>query len=119
MLTSTTAEAKTISSELALHALLNIVSVVNVSYPSALFVCSNVVKDVAADTTMNKVANHVSIATVVEEIVHENENKVLEFDVIADMVEDSVNEAVGQSDVENNDMHTAGEEIVATADEMW
>jgi hypothetical protein len=40
------------------------------SFPSTLFVCSNVIKDIAADATMNKAVNHSSfttdIATVVE-----------------------------------------------------
>ena len=121
VLTSTTAEAKTVPLEPALPPLLNVVSVVDVPYPFALLVCSDVIKDVAADATMNKAADHASvttdIATVVEEIVHEDGNKAVEFDVIADIAEDAVDEAVGQSDVENDDGHAVGEEIVATCDE--
>jgi hypothetical protein len=100
---------------------LNVVSVVDVPSPPALIVCSDVIKAVAADVTMNKAADHTSvttdIATVVEEIMHENGNKTFESDVNTDMAEDTVDEAVGQSGVENDDMHTADEEIVATADE--
>ena len=70
---------------------------------------------------MNKAADHASvttdITTVVEEIVHEDGNKALEPDVIADMAEDLVDEAVGQSGVENDDRHGADEEIGTTADE--
>jgi hypothetical protein len=33
------------------------------------------------------------------------------------MAEDAVDEAVGQSSVENDDGHAAGEKIIATADE--
>ena len=121
VLTSTTAEAKTVPPESALPPLLNVVSVVDMPCPSALLVCSDVIKDVAADATMNKAANHASvttdIATVVEEIVHEDGNKAVESNVIADIAEDAVDEAVGQSDVENNDGHATGEEIVATCDE--
>ena len=84
--------------------MLNVVSIVDVSSPSALLICSDIIKDVAADATMNKAANHDSVTTdiitVMEEIVHENENKALETDVIADMAEDTINEAVGQSSVE-------------------
>jgi hypothetical protein len=99
---------------------LNVESVVDVSSPFALFVCSNVIKDVAADAIMNKVADHTNftknIATVVEEIVHEDRNKTLESDVIADITEDAVDKAVRQSGVENDDGYAAGEEIVATTD---
>ena len=70
---------------------------------------------------MNKAANHdriiTDIATVVEEIVHENENKILESDVIADMAEDAIDEAVGQFGVENDDGHAMDEEIVVIVDE--
>ena len=38
-------------------------------------------------------------------------------DVIADMAEDAIDEAVAQSGVENDDGHGAGEEIVGAADE--
>ena len=57
------------------------------------------------------------IATVMEEIVHEDGDKAMESDVIADMAEDVVDVAVGQSDVKNVDGHATGEEIVATTDE--
>jgi len=58
----------------------------DVSSPSALFVCSDVIKKVAANATMNKATDHASfitdIVTVVEEIVHEDGDNALEFDVI-------------------------------------
>ena len=96
-------------------------NVVDVSFLSALFVCSGVIKDVAADATMNKAEDHVNVTTdiamVVEKIVHEDENKALESDVIADIAEDAVDEAVGQSGMKNDDGHASGEEIVATVDE--
>ena len=121
VLTLTTAETKTVPSEHALPPLLNGMSVVDVSYPSALFVYNDVIKDVAADVTMNNAADHASvttyITTVVDELVHEDETKILESDVIADMEEDAVDEAVGQSGVENDDGHAACEKIVATTDE--
>lgn len=70
---------------------------------------------------MNKAVHHANIttdiATVVKDIVHEVENKALKFDVIVDMTEDVVDETVGESGVENDDMHAADEEIIATADE--
>lgn len=70
---------------------------------------------------MNKAVDHANIttdiATVVKDIVHEVENKALKFDVIVDMTEDVVDETVGESGVENDDMHAADEEIIATADE--
>ena len=101
--------------------MLNIMSVLDVSSPSALFVCSNVAKDVAADATINKAADHAivttNIATVVEEIVYKDEIKTLESDVIVDMAENVVDEAVGRSGVENDDGHAAREQIVATANE--
>ena len=101
--------------------MLNVVNVVDVSFPSALLVCNDVIKDVAADATMNKAEDHANvttdIATMVEEIMHKDENKALESDVIADMAEDTVDEAVRQSSVENDDKHAGGERIVATADE--
>ena len=121
ILTSTTAEAKTVPPEPALPPLLNVVSVMDVLCPSALLVCSDVIKDVAVDANMNKVADHANIttdiATVVEEIVHEDGNKAVESDVIADIAEDAVDKAVGQSNVENDDGHAMGEEIVTTCDE--
>ena len=49
--------------------------------------------------------------------MHKDNNKALESDIIANMAEDTVYEAVGQSSVENDDEHTTGEKIVATADE--
>lgn len=79
--------------------LLNVGSVVNVQSHSALLVCSDGVKDVAVDATTNKVTYHISvttdIATVLEDIVHEDKNKAVESDVIADKVEGAVDEAVG------------------------
>ena len=70
---------------------------------------------------MNKAADHANVTTditaVVEEIVHEDGNKALESDVIADMAEDLVDEVIGPSDVENDDGHGAGKEIGSTADE--
>ena len=72
-------------------------------------------------TTMNKAADHSSvttdIVTVVEEIVHEDGNKAMESDVKANIAEDAVDEAVGQSVVENDNGHAMGEETVATCDE--
>lgn len=100
---------------------MNVVSVVDVTSPSALLVCSDVIKEIAADATMNKPTNHVNvttdITTVVEDIVHEDGNKALESNVIADMAEDAIDEAVGQSGVKNDNGHAADEEIIATADE--
>ena len=121
MRTSTMAEAKTVPPELALPPLLNVVSVVDVPCPFALLVCSNVIKDVAADATMNKAADHANvttdIATVVEEIMYEDGNKAVESDVIVDIAKVAVDEAVGQSGVENDDGHAADEKIVAIGDE--
>lgn len=61
---------------------------------SALYVCSDGVKDVAANATTNKVADHANvttdITTVVEEILHEDKNKAVDSDVIADMTENAV-----------------------------
>ena len=75
-LTSTMAEAKTVPLEHALLPLLNVVSIVDVPCPSALLVCSDVIKDVALDATMNKAAYHGSVTTdiitVVEEILHKD-----------------------------------------------
>ena len=86
-----------------------------------MFVYSKVIKDVAADATLNMAANHAiittDIATVVENIVHENKNKTFESDVITDMAEDAVDDEVGQSGVENDDKHVAGDEIIAITDE--
>jgi hypothetical protein len=45
--------------------------------------------------------------------VHEDGNNALEPDVIADMAEDAVDEAIEQSGVKNDNRHAAGEEIVA------
>jgi hypothetical protein len=121
VLTSTTVEAKISYRNLSLPPMLNVVSIVDVVSSFASFVCSDVMKDVAADATMNKAVDHANfitdIATVVEEIVHKDGNKALESDVIADMAEDVVDEAVGQSGVENDDGHATGEKIVSTADE--
>ena len=89
--------------------MLNILSVVDVSSLSTLLICSNVAKDVAADTTINKAADHAiettNIVTVMEEIVYKDENKALKSDFIIDMMENAVDEAVGQSEVENDDGH--------------
>ena len=121
MLTSTTAEAKTIPLEPLLPPLLNVVSMVDVSSLSALIVCSDVIKDVTTYVTMNVVTDHANVSndivTLVEEIVHEDENKAEKSDVIANMAEDAVDETVGQSYVENDDGHAAGEKIVAIRDE--
>lgn len=118
MLTSTTAKAKTVPPESLLLPLLNVVSVVDVSSPSVLIVCSDVIKDVTTDVTMNVFTDHVNvkkdIATLVEEMVHEEAIKALESDVIADMADDVVDEEVGQSGVENDDRHAAAEEIIVT-----
>ena len=104
--TSTTAEVRTVPSKSALAPLLNVVSVVDVLSRYALFVCSDVIKDVATDATMNKAADQAcvttNIAMVVEEIIHENEKKILESDVIVDLAVDIVDETVGQSGVEND-----------------
>ena len=101
--------------------MLIVVSVVDVPTHYILFVCRGVIKDVAADATMNKTADHISVTNdivmVVEDIVYEDRNKTLKSDVIADMAEDVVYKPVGQSGVENDGDHAAGEEIVATADE--
>ena len=43
--------------------------------------------------------------------------KSVESDVIADMAEDAVDEAVAQSGVKNDDGHWASEKIVGAADE--
>ena len=105
----------------AILLLLNVVSVVDVPSSSTLFIYSDVIKNVAADATMNKAADHASvttdIGTVVEDIVDEDGNTTLESDVIADMAKDAVDEAVGQFGVENDDEHAAGGKIVATTDE--
>ena len=114
-------EAKTVPPEPTLPLLFNVVSVVDVSSPFALLVCNNVIEDILADATMNKAAYHgnitTDIITVVKEIMYNDENKALESDIIVDMAEDVVDEAVGQSGVENDNGHAADEEIVATADE--
>ena len=121
VLRSTTVEAKAVLAEPALFSLLNVMSIVDVSCPSALFVCSNFIKNVAADATINKVADHASVTTdiarVVEDIVHKDGNKAVESDIIAYITKEAVDEAVGQSGVKNDDGHAAGEEIVATGDE--
>ena len=121
VLMSTAVEVKTVPPEPTLPLLFNVVSVVDVSSPFALLVCNNVIEDILADATMNKAAYHgnitTDIITVVKEIMHNDENKALESDIIVDMAEDVVDEAVGQSGVENDNGHAADEEIVATADE--
>jgi hypothetical protein len=99
---------------------LSVVSVVDVLSHSVLFVCSDVIKDVTTDATIKKATDHANftkdIAMVVEEIVHENGNKALESNIVVDMAENVVDQAVGQSGVENDDIHAADEKIVATAD---
>ena len=109
VLMSTTTEVKTVPPEHTLLIMLNTLSVVDVSSPSTLLICSNVAKDVAADTTINKAADHAiettNIVTVMEEIVYKDENKALKSDFIVDMMENAVYEAVGQSEVENDDGH--------------
>lgn len=101
ILKSTMAEIKMVPPELALPPLLNVVNVVDVSSPSALLVCIDVIKDVAVDVIMNKSTDHASnttnIVTMVKNVVHEDRNKALESDVIVDMAEDAVDEVVGQS----------------------
>ena len=67
--------------------LLNVDSVVDVPSPSALHVCSDIVKYFAADTTTNKVGDHVSVTMVVEKILHGDGNKAVDSDVIADLAE--------------------------------
>ena len=73
--------------------------IVDVPSHYALHVCNDGVKDVAADATTNKVADHVTtdIATVLEEILHEDENKAMDSDIIIDMTEGVVYEALGQT----------------------
>ena len=121
VVSSTTADAKTVPLEFALSPVLNVVSVVDVSFFFTLLVYIDVIKDIVTDVIMNKVADHANIttviATMVEEIVHEDVKKALKVNVIADMAEDVVDEAVGQYGVDNDDRHAAGEEIVVTADE--
>lgn len=101
--------------------LLNVGSVVNVQSHSALLVCSDGVKDVAVDATTNKVTYHINvttdIATVLEDIVHEDGNKAVEFNIIVDILEGAVDEAVWKAMAENDDGHAAREEIVATVDD--
>ena len=107
-LTSTTAEAWTVSPEPA-------------PLPShfALFVCTDDVKDVAVDASTNKVTDHANInmdiVTVVEEILHEDGIKTMND--IVDLAEGVANEAFGKAMAENDDGHAADKEIVTTADE--
>ena len=121
VVTSTAAEANTVSPEPAPTPLLNVIRVVDVPSTSALLVGSDVAVDVAPDATINKTADdvHVStdIDTVVEKIGHEDGKKSVEPDVIGDMAEDVVDDAVAQSGVENDDGHGAGEEIIGAAEE--
>ena len=89
--------------------------------PSALLVCSDIIKDFATDVIMNKKTDHTRVATniamVVEEIMHKDENKTLETNVIADMAEDAIHEEVGQPCVKNDVRHAKCEKIVTTTDE--
>ena len=121
VLTSTAAEAKTVPPELAPTPLFNVIRIVDVPSTSALFVGSDIVVNVAADATMNKAAEHpnfsTNIGTVVKKIGQEDGKKSVEPDVIADMAEDALDEAVAQSGVENDDGHRASEEIVGAANE--
>ena len=93
--------------------LLNVINVVDVSSPSTLHV--------AGDATTKKVADHASvttdIATVVEEILHDDGNNAVDFDVILDLTEGAVDEAIRHVMTKNDDGHAAGEEIVAITDE--
>ena len=124
MLTSTTAEAKTVPLEPAPTPLLNVVRVVDVPSTSTLVVGSDVIADVAADATLNKAAEHASvntdIGTVVEDIGLKEGTKSVIADVIAELIamsEDAVDDAIAQSGVENDDGHGAGEEILVAADD--
>ena len=91
--------------------LLNVVNVVDVSSPSALHVCNHGIKDVAADVTTNKVADHanvtMNIATVMKEILDEDGNKVVDSDVIVVLAESALDKALGQAMAENDDGHAA------------
>lgn len=119
VLISTTTKEKLLPLEPLLPPLLNVVSVLSSS--STLIGCSNVIKDVTTDITINVVSDHDNvskdIATLVKETVHEDAINAVESDVIVDMAEDIVDDAVGQSGVENNDGHAAAEEIVVTRNE--
>ncbi len=124
VLTSTTAEAKTVALEPAPTPLLNVVCVVDVPSTSTLVVGSDVIADVAADATLNKAAEHASvntdIGTVVEDIGLKEGTKSVIADVIAELIamsEDAVDDAIAQSGVENDDGHGAGEEILVAADD--
>jgi hypothetical protein len=63
-LTSTTAEVKTVPPELFPPSLLNVVNVVDMPSSFALFVCGDVIKNVAADATINKAADHANFTTI-------------------------------------------------------
>ena len=95
VLTSTTAKAMMVPPEPASTPLLNVIRVVDV--PSILALL-DVVVDVAADVTMNKAADYANVSTdidtVVEEIGHDDGKKSVESDIIVDMTEDIVDEAV-------------------------
>ena len=101
---SITAKAKTVPLEFVLPSFLSVVSVVDILSPSALTVCSDIIKNFAADVSMNVITDYANItndiAMVVEEIVDDDGYKAVESDIIADMVEDAVVEAVGQINVE-------------------
>lgn len=62
---------------------LNVINIVDVASHSALHVCDDDVKDVTADAIMNKMEEHTTvttdIATVVEEILHEDEIKAVDL----------------------------------------
>ena len=127
VLTSTTAVVKTVPPKLVHPPMLNVCKCCGYLVTFCIACLQrrhqilNSKLDVAADVTMNKKANHANVTTesvtVVEEIVHEDGNKTLESGVIANMAEDTVDETVGHSGVENDDGYVAGEEIVATTNE--
>ena len=82
VLTSTTAETKTVSLEPAPAPLLNVVRVVDVPSTLTLLVSSVVIVDGAADATLNKAAEHDNVSTeidtVVEDIVQEDGKTLVE-----------------------------------------
>ena len=121
VLTSTTAIAKTILLEHAATPLLNVACVVDVPSTSTLLVGSDVIADLVADATLNKAAENANvntdIGTVVEDIRQEDAKKSVIAELIADIAEHAVDDAIAQSGVENDDGHGAGEEILVAADD--
>lgn len=81
------------------HSLLNVFNVVDVPSYSTLHIFCDGVKEVVVDATTNKVAEHANVTTdfttVVNEILYDNENKVVDSDVIADMTEGVTDEVLG------------------------